>query len=135
MTVAELERFVRARRAHGGCCDLALLGALSRPHAGADESHLINWGRHGLGIYDTMTETTWHRRERAPSARYRIFGPITRKEPVPMSENDMQLALRDGLLPELPLRLPTRATTWTGEVRVVHAAAYSRSRPRRSRRH
>jgi hypothetical protein len=30
------------------------------------DSHLINWGRHGLGIYDTMMETTWHRRERAP---------------------------------------------------------------------
>jgi hypothetical protein len=23
---------------------------------------LINWGRYGLGIYDTMTETTWHRK-------------------------------------------------------------------------
>jgi hypothetical protein len=33
------------------------------------DSHLINWGRYGLGIYDTMTETTWHRREWDASAQ------------------------------------------------------------------
>ena len=40
------------------------------------DSHLINWGRYGLGIYDTMTETTWHRRERAPSALFEFLGQL-----------------------------------------------------------
>ena len=45
------------------------------------DSHLINWGRYGLGIYDTMTETTWHRRERAPSARFEFLGQLQARNP------------------------------------------------------
>jgi hypothetical protein len=73
MTVAELEGLVRAQRAP------ATLRCSGTFHDGTrvrTDSHLINWGRHGLGIYDTMTETTWHRRERAPSARFEFLTEI-----------------------------------------------------------
>jgi hypothetical protein len=74
MTVAELERFMRARRA--GANDAATLrcsGSFHDPVRVRTDSHLINWGRYGLGIFDCMTETTWHRRSRAPSARFELF--------------------------------------------------------------
>jgi hypothetical protein len=45
------------------------------------DSHLINWGRYGLGIYDTMTETTWHRRERAPSATFTFLEQLRERSP------------------------------------------------------
>ena len=45
------------------------------------DSHLSNWGRHGLGIYDTMTESTWHRRERAPSALFEFLGQLRDRDP------------------------------------------------------
>lgn len=70
MTVAELERLVRARQAHANApATLRCSGAFHDRTRVRTDSHLINWGRYGLGIFDTMTETTWHRREQAPSAQ------------------------------------------------------------------
>jgi hypothetical protein len=67
MTVAELERFMRARGARANATStLRCSGSFHDPTRVRTDSHLINWGRYGLGIYDTMTETTWHRRTRAP---------------------------------------------------------------------
>jgi hypothetical protein len=68
MTVAELERLLRARRANAPAT-MRCSGSFHDPTRVRTDSHLINWGRYGLGIYDTMTETTWHRREWGPSAR------------------------------------------------------------------
>jgi hypothetical protein len=76
MTVAELERLVRAR--HG---TLRCSGSFHDRTRVRTDSHLINWGRHGLGIFDTMTETTWHRRERAPSARFEFLGQLQARNP------------------------------------------------------
>jgi hypothetical protein len=67
MTVAELERFVR-RAQRNGPVTLRCSGTFHDPTRVRTDSHLINWGRYGLGIYDTMTETTWHQREKAPTA-------------------------------------------------------------------
>jgi hypothetical protein len=69
MTVAELERLLRARRIGASTpVTLRCSGTFHDPTRVRTDSHLINWGRYGLGIYDTMTETTWHRREKAPTA-------------------------------------------------------------------
>ena len=68
MTVAELERLhARSAQARANApATLRCSGSFHDPTRVRTDSHLINWGRYGLGIYDTMTETTWHRRERAP---------------------------------------------------------------------
>jgi hypothetical protein len=69
MTVAELERLLRKRRPRGDApATLRCSGTFHDPTRVRTDSHLINWGQYGLGIYDTMTETTWHRREKAPTA-------------------------------------------------------------------
>jgi hypothetical protein len=69
MTVAELERLLRARRIGANApVTLRCSGTFHDPTRVRTDSHLINWGRFGLGIYDTMTETTWHRREKAATA-------------------------------------------------------------------
>jgi hypothetical protein len=70
MTVGKLERFLRRmRRADAGApATLRCSGTFHDPTRVRTDSHLINWGRYGLGIYDTMTETTWHRREKASTA-------------------------------------------------------------------
>jgi hypothetical protein len=82
MTVAELERFMRARHAHAGApTTLRCSGSFHDRTRRRTDSHLINWGRYGLGIYDTMTETTWHRRERAPSARFEFLGQLQARNP------------------------------------------------------
>jgi hypothetical protein len=82
MTVAELERFMRARHAHASApTTLRCSGSFHDRTRRRTDSHLINWGRHGLGIYDTMTETTWHRRERAPSARFEFLGHLQARNP------------------------------------------------------
>ena len=74
MTVAELERLLRARGARANApATMRCSGSFHDPTRVRTDSHLINWGRYGLGIYDTMTETTWHRREWAPSARCSNF--------------------------------------------------------------
>ena len=78
MTVAELERFMRARQA---TTTLRCSGSFHDRTRARTDSHLINWGRRGLGIYDTMTETTWHRRERAPSARFEFLGQMLARSP------------------------------------------------------
>jgi hypothetical protein len=65
MTIAELERLLRARRAPE---TLRCSGTFHDSTRTRTDSHLINWGQFGLGIYDTMTETTWHRREKASTA-------------------------------------------------------------------
>jgi hypothetical protein len=70
MSVAKLERLLRAR---GACANapatMRCSGSFHDPTRVRTDSHLINWGRHGLGIYDTMTETAWHRREWDAPAR------------------------------------------------------------------
>jgi hypothetical protein len=82
MTVAELERFLRARRAQAGASTtLRCSGSFHDRTRVRTDSHLINWGRHGLGIWDAMTETTWHRRERAPSARFEFLGQLQARSP------------------------------------------------------
>jgi hypothetical protein len=69
LTVAELERLVRKQRSNGGPpVTMRCSGTFHDPTRVRTDSHLINWGRYGLGIYDTMTETTWHRREKASTA-------------------------------------------------------------------
>jgi hypothetical protein len=69
LTVAELEHLVRKQRRNGGApVTLRCSGTFHDPTRVRTDSHLINWGRYGLGIYDTMTETTWHRREKASTA-------------------------------------------------------------------
>ena len=83
MTVAELERLMRARQARGDmpASTLRCSGSFHDRTRVRTDSHLINWGRYGLGIYDTMTETTWHRRERAPSARFEFLGQLQARNP------------------------------------------------------
>jgi hypothetical protein len=77
MTVAELERLVRARQAGANApSTLRCSGSFHDSTRVRTDSHLINWGRHGLGIWDSMTETTWHRRERAPSALFEFLGQL-----------------------------------------------------------
>jgi hypothetical protein len=77
MTVAELERLLRARGRHANApATLRCSGRFHDPTRVRTDSHLINWGRYGLGIYDTMTETTWHRRERVPSALFEFLGQL-----------------------------------------------------------
>jgi hypothetical protein len=80
MTVAELERLLR-RRARADATTLRCSGSFHDRTRVRTDSHLINWGRHGLGIYDTMTETTWHRRARAPSARFEFLGQLQARNP------------------------------------------------------
>src|SRR5262245_56378577 len=83
MTVAELERFMRARRAGTNApSTLRCSGRFHDRTRARTDSHLINWGRHGLGIYDTMTETTWHRRERAPSATFTFLEQLRGRDPL-----------------------------------------------------
>jgi hypothetical protein len=79
MTVAELERFMRARR--DGAATLRCSGTFHDPTRVRTDSHLINWGRRGLGIWDSMTETTWHRRERAPSATFTFLEQLKKRSP------------------------------------------------------
>jgi hypothetical protein len=80
MTVAELEHLVRGRR--NGEATVRCSGSFHDPTRVRTDSHLINWGRHGLGIYDTMTETTWHRRERAPSATFAFLEQLKGRNPL-----------------------------------------------------
>jgi hypothetical protein len=79
MTVAELERHMRAR--HDGAATMRCSGSFHDPTRTRTDSHLINWGRHGLGIWDAMTDTTWHRRERAPSARFEFLRQLQKRNP------------------------------------------------------
>jgi len=82
MTVAELERFLRARRAGANTPGtLRCSGTFHDRTRKRTDSHLINWGRYGLGIYDTMTEMTWHRRERAPSAQFEFLSQLQARNP------------------------------------------------------
>jgi hypothetical protein len=77
MTVIELERFVRKQHPR----DMRCSGTFHDPTRVRTDSHLINWGRHGLGIWDAMTETTWHRRERAPSATFAFLEQLRERNP------------------------------------------------------
>jgi hypothetical protein len=82
MTVAELERLMRARqRGDAPAATMRCSGSFHDRTRVRTDSHLINWGRWGLGIYDTMTETTWHRRERAPSALFEFLGRLRERNP------------------------------------------------------
>jgi hypothetical protein len=83
MTVAELECLMRVRQTRGDAPAPAMRcsGSFHDRTRVRTDSHLVNWGRYGLGIYDTMTETTWHRRERAPSARFEFLGQLQARNP------------------------------------------------------
>ena len=81
MTVAEVERLMHKRRAQEGAATLRCSGSFHDRTRVRTDSHLISWGRHGLGIYDTMTETTWHRRARAPSARFEFLDQMLAGSP------------------------------------------------------
>ena len=70
MTIAELERLVRKPRNAGA---LRCSGSFHDETRRRTDSCLINWGRYGLGVHDCMTEETWHRRERAPTARFEFL--------------------------------------------------------------
>jgi hypothetical protein len=77
MTIAELERFVQARSAGANTASsLRCSGTFHDPVRVRKNSHLINQGRFGIGIWDAMTNVTWHRRTRAPSARYEFLGQL-----------------------------------------------------------
>jgi hypothetical protein len=76
MTVAELERL--RKRTQG---DIRCSGTFHDPTRVRTDSHLVNWGRHGLGIWDAMTDTTWHRRERAPSATFTFLEQLKERSP------------------------------------------------------
>jgi hypothetical protein len=81
MTVAELERHMRARR-NGATTTMRCSGSFHDRTRVRTDSHLINWGRYGLGIYDTMTETTWHLRTRAPSATFEFLEQLKARNPL-----------------------------------------------------
>ena len=84
MTVAELERLIRARqRGADAPTTLRCSGSFHDRTRVRTDSHLINGGHYGLGIWDAMTETTWHRRERAPSARFEFLGRLQARNPFP----------------------------------------------------
>jgi hypothetical protein len=83
MMVAELERLVWARqRANAPRVPLRCSGSFHDPTRKRLDSHLIGWGRYGLGIFDTMTAVTWHRRERAPSARFEFLAQLQERNPL-----------------------------------------------------
>lgn len=79
MTVAELERLVRSQAALRLRCS----GSFHDRTRVRTDSHLVNWGRFGIGIWDAMAETTWHRRERAPSARFEFLSQLQARRPLP----------------------------------------------------
>jgi hypothetical protein len=82
MTVAELERFVRARRRHADAqTPLRCSGSFHDRTRARTDSHLISQGRYGLGIWDAMTETTWHRREQSPAARLEFLKQLRKRNP------------------------------------------------------
>jgi hypothetical protein len=82
MTVAEIECLMRALQAHGGApARLRCSGSFHDRTRVRTDSHLIGRGRYGLSIHDTMTQTTWHRRERAPSARFEFLGQLLARSP------------------------------------------------------
>jgi len=89
MTVAELECHMRARR--NGAATMRCSGSFHDRTRVRTDSHLINWGRHGLGIYDTMTETTWHRRERAPPELFTFLEQLRERNPF----NERTVCLQD----------------------------------------
>jgi len=80
MTVAELERHMRGRR--NGAATIRCSGSFHDQTRVRTDSHLVNWGRHGLGIWDSMTGTTWHRRERAPSATFAFLEQLKGRNPL-----------------------------------------------------
>ena len=80
MTVADLECLMRTRRAQAGAT-LRCSGSFHDRTRVRTDSHLIGGSRYGISIYDTMTETTWHRRERAPSARFEFLGQLQARNP------------------------------------------------------
>ena len=81
MTLTELECLMRAQRAHGGVMDLRCSGSFHDRTRVRTDSHLIGWGRYGISIHDTMTGTTWHRRGRAPSARFEFLSQLRARNP------------------------------------------------------
>jgi len=80
MTVVEIERLLR-QRSRNSRTTLRCSGSFHDRTRVRTDSHLINWGRYGIGIYDTMTETTWHRRERGPSARFEFLAQLRERSP------------------------------------------------------
>jgi hypothetical protein len=82
MTVGDLEHLVRARRAQAGAtAALRCSGSFHDRTRVRTDSHLVGWGRHGLSIFDTMTETTWLRRERGPAGRREFLNLLIKRSP------------------------------------------------------
>jgi len=77
MTIAELERLVRGRRNAGA---LRCSGGFHDETRRRTDSHLINWGRYGLGVHDCMTGETWHRCERGPTARFEFLAQLRERK-------------------------------------------------------
>src|SRR5262249_38213016 len=84
MTVTQLQRLMRARQARCGAPASSVRRSSrfhDRPRVRADSPLLHRGRRYGLGIWDAMTEMTWHRRERAPSARFEFLGQLQARNP------------------------------------------------------
>jgi hypothetical protein len=78
MSVRELERFVRPGKGQR-ITSLRCSGSFHDETRKRTDSHLISWGRHGLSIWDAMTDVTWHRRERAPSQHFEFLQDLLTK--------------------------------------------------------
>jgi hypothetical protein len=72
-TVAKLEEFLRSWRRDGETAYIRCSGTFHDATRVRRDSHLVGIGRYGISIYDTMTESTWHRRDRAPCERYEFL--------------------------------------------------------------
>ena len=81
MTVAQLEQLMR-KIPWLTAVTLRCSGTFHDRTRVRTDSHLINWGRYGIGIYDTMTEVTWHRRERGPSPRIEFLSQLQTRRPL-----------------------------------------------------
>jgi hypothetical protein len=83
MTIAELEEHIRTVRRHNGVWSLRCSGSFHDATRVRTDSHLINWGRYGIGIWDAMTDTTWHRRSMgAVAKRLDLMERLRRRNPL-----------------------------------------------------
>jgi hypothetical protein len=68
MPLTELEDHIRSIRRVRSTWDVRCSGSFHDPTRVRTDSHLVNWGRYGIGIWDSMTAVTWHRRSKATVA-------------------------------------------------------------------
>jgi hypothetical protein len=76
MTVAELEPLVRPVGLQRRNSSLRCSGSFHDATRTRTDSHLISWGNRGLGVWDAMTDVTWHRRERATPAVFEFLNQL-----------------------------------------------------------